>query len=357
MSRASTRRWPDVMIGTLVVLLLGGFGTLLLRPQASAPVSADGSQPATTATSTVPGIPGAPGTTSDDAVAAPVTAAPSTTQPATGTDTGATADAPATPAAETTDAPVIAAAPIGTPDPALTGQPESPTTATPGTEATPAAEQPDAAAPGTPTPRTGGAVPTSEQRTPLRSDYRITLGTFSSVDAAQTAAQGVSALGYTVYPIDLGSQVVAQVGPFADETSAREALADVQRAYPGAVLYPPRNRSLSSAGTPATATPSQKEPAQPEPTPAATPADRTGDTAASPTATSTEPTYLQVGAFDRLESAQNLVQQLRDLGYNPTVNAPAGKKVTVLVGPYTGDPLTRTEARLGQNGLQSFRVR
>ncbi|MFC6659408.1 SPOR domain-containing protein [Deinococcus multiflagellatus] len=69
------------------------------------------------------------------------------------------------------------------------------------------------------------------------------------------------------------------------------------------------------------------------------------------------PTYLQVGAFDRVESAQNLVQQLRDLGYAPTVNAPEGRKVTVLVGPYTGDALQRTEGRLSANGLDHFRVR
>ena len=58
-----------------------------------------------------------------------------------------------------------------------------------------------------------------------------------------------------------------------------------------------------------------------------------------------------------MDSAQKLVQTLRDLGYNPTVNAPDGKKVTVLVGPYTGDAVTRTETRLSENGLDHFRVR
>ncbi|BBN95079.1 hypothetical protein DEGR_18120 [Deinococcus grandis] len=115
-------------------------------------------------------------------------------------------------------------------------------------------------------------MPTSEQRTPLRSDYRITLGTFSSGAAAQQAAQGVSALGYTVYPIDVAAGVVAQVGPFADETTAREALADVQRAYPGAVLYPPRNRSLSTPSTPAATTEATTDTAQTAPAEPATPA-------------------------------------------------------------------------------------
>ncbi len=357
----ATRRWPDLMVGTLVVLLLGGFGTLLVRPQPSTPVS-PGSPSGETGS--VPAIPGAPGTVTtgtpdtQSQEAAPVQT-PATDTAATGqTEAGQTGAAPST-ETQPTEAPVIEAAPIGAPDPTLNPATSTPTgTTEPAAPTDPATTGAETSAPAA---RTGGAVPTSEQRTPLRSDYRITLGTFSSVNAAQTAAQGVSALGYTVYPIDLGGPVVAQVGPFADEDSAREALADVQRAYPGAVLYPPRNRSLSSAaqtGQPQAAEPqpAQSQPEQPQTTPATTPA--TSPAAQAPAAaTTSEPTYLQVGAFDRLESAQNLVQQLRDLGYNPTVNAPAGKKVTVLVGPYTGEPLTRTEARLGQNGLQSFRVR
>ncbi|GGK91737.1 SPOR domain-containing protein [Deinococcus radiotolerans] len=353
MSRAAgPRRWPDLMIGALVVLLMGGFGTLLLRPQSTAPVSAPTSDHEADAAPVIPGAPGSTdsaGSTATAQTTAITPTDPDTTQTAAGdaadttptdagTTTGTDTSAPATEAP-----PVIAAAPIGTPDPALTGQ----TTDTPADTAAPtdsADTTPDDTTT-SPAARAGGAVPTSEQRTPLRSDYRITLGTFSSVEAAQKAAQGVSTLGYTVYPIDLGSQVVAQIGPFSDETTARQALADVQRAAPSAVLYPPKDRSLST-NAPATTTPATNTPAATESTPAATPAP-----------SSDSPTYLQVGAFDRLESAQNLVQQLRDLGYNPTVNAPADKKVTVLVGPYTGDPLSRTEARLKQNGLDSFRVR
>ena len=362
MSRAAgPRRWPDLMIGALVLLLLGGFGTLLLRPQPGAQGSAPATETGPTTDSAIPGAPGsdtagregAVGTAPITPPATTTTGAPSTTStpptetsaPETGTiGTGTTETG-------TVEAPVIAAAPIGTPDPALTGAAQTPAPTDP--DAAPATDDAAGTAPtdAAPAARTGGAVPTSEQRTPLRSDYRITLGTFSSGAAAQQAAQGVSAHGYTVYPIDVAAGVVAQVGPFADETTAREALADVQRAYPGAVLYPPRNRSLSTPSTPAATTGAATETAT-EATAQTAPAEP-----APPAPAPTTPTYLQVGAFDRLESAQNLVQQLRDLGYNPTVNAPTGKKVTVLVGPYTGDPLTRTETRLRENGLDSFRVR
>lgn len=360
MSRAPTtpRRWPDLLIGLLVVLLLGGFGTLLLRgnPQATPAAGTDASS---TDTSAEASIPGAPGTTETGGITtAPIMAVP--TPETRGTEAPAASTPPQDSAV--TDAPIIEAAPIGTPetttdpaagastDEASTGEVSTGEASTDPDETDPDAADQTPATAGGPAPRAEGAVATSETRVPLRSDYRITLGTFSNAAAAQNAAAPVQGIGYTVYPIDLGAQVVAQIGPFADEQSARQALADVQRAYPGAVLYPPRNQP--AAATPAPATPSQST----SPAPAATPTPATS-APATPAAPS-GPTYLQVGAFDRVESAQNLVQQLRDLGYAPTVSAPEGRKVTVLVGPYENpDALTRTEARLATNGLDSFRVR
>lgn len=359
MSRAPTtpRRWPDLLIGLLVLLLLGGFGTLLLRGN---PQTTPATGTPTTETASEASIPGAPGTTETGGITtAPITAAPNTDTPSTDTPAAPIGE-PAPQDSAVTDAPIIEAAPIGTPettaDPAASASTDEASTdaASTGEVSTDADEtDPDAAdqtpaTAGGPAPRPEGAVATSETRVPLRSDYRITLGTFSSAAAAQTAAAPVQGIGYTVYPIDLGAQVVAQIGPFADEQSARQALADVQRAYPGAVLYPPRNQP--AAATPTTATPA------PTSTPQAT--STAPAPAASAPAAPSGPTYLQVGAFDRVESAQNLVQQLRDLGYNPTVNAPEGRKVTVLVGPYENpDALTRTETRLATNGLDSFRVR
>ncbi len=187
------------------------------------------------------------------------------------------------------------------------------------------------------------------------------------------------ALGYTVYPIDLGDQVVAQVGPFADEATARQALADIQRVYPRALLYPPRNRSLTggsasgaastretstgeSTVTPATPTQTQNtsdtpsEVQAPEAPPAAPPAAAATPTT-PPAPAPSGPVYLQVGAFDRVESAQRLVGLLRDQGYAPTVNAPDSGKVTVLIGPFSGEAVTEAEEKLNANGFDHFRVR
>jgi hypothetical protein len=48
---------------------------------------------------------------------------------------------------------------------------------------------------------------------------------------------------------------------------------------------------------------------------------------------------------------------LRDAGFAPTVSAPPEGKVTVLVGPYSGDALLRAEGRLDTAGMDHFRVR
>lgn len=353
---SSPRRWPDLLIGLLVALLLVGFALLLFRPE-SRPATNTGAAPAEPggAATTVPAAPGAssPETSPPADAVPPAPGVASTPAP----DTAPTGPAPTEPAAaELTEPPTIAAAPEITQAPQTSTPPEAADTApatSPDAGAQPSAQPatPDDNAATTAAPRSGGAVATSERRTPLRSDYRITLGTFTSGEVARARTAGVSALGYTVYPIDLGSQVVAQVGPFADESSARQALADIQRAYPGALLYPPRNRSLSSGSTPSAAAPSSES----SPGPASAAPARAA--AATPAPAPSGPTYLQVGAFDRVESAQRLVGQLRDLGYSPTVNAPEGRKVSVLVGPFTGDALTRTEQRLSSSGLDHFRVR
>lgn len=390
--QGQTRRWPDLLIGLLVLLLLAGFAALLLgqRSPAPTPTATQAPAPAATSAATPPApvvIPSAPGadlgqTETPAPMAAPQnpaatspaetpaqTAEPAPSSPtASQTETAATPQATATtpsaPSAASTPTPstsipVVPAEPIPAPvtPPAAQVPVPAPSTSSAQTTA-PAPSTSSASVP----PRSGGAVATSEQRTPLRSDYRISLGTFGSTSEAQSRTQGVSELGYTVYPIDLGSQVVAQVGPFADEATARQALADIQRAYPGAVLYPPRNRSLTGSsranGTAAESSPSTTAPAavQPESTSTTSTAPAETTTARTTPAPS-DPVYLQVGAFDRVESAQNLVGQLREQGYTPTVNAPEGRKVTVLIGPFSGKALTDAEAKLDANGFDHFRVR
>ncbi|WP_293911805.1 SPOR domain-containing protein [Deinococcus sp.] len=422
------QRLPDLMIGILIVVLALGLGSLLLtqrnRAAAVPTLPPAASEPATN-------IPAAPGTAN--------TGTPNTRTVTT---------------APSTSAPPSTAPPSRVPDPTgptPTGSVAAPTTPQPDTSAPPVATtpQPSAAAPGTTPapatpPRSGGAVATSANRTPLRRDYRISLGTFGNVAEANAATVAVRALGYAVYPIDLGSRVVAQVGPFADSATANAALSDIRRAYGSAVVYAPRQSASGqsavgaattpapAATTPATtpvnpatspvntapgaaapvltppassapvnsapansapansATPgfsapdsnsagTSTAPATSEPvtppeapstpaTPPATPAPEPVTAAPAPATVSpptgkvsapapSGPVYLQVGAFDRQESAQKMVGLLSDLGYNPSVQAPEGKKVTVLIGPFSGDAVLRAETKLNDNGFDHFRVR
>ena len=331
------RRLPDVLIGVLIVVLALGLGSLLLTQRNRAAVTSAPDQ--TTQTPPAATIPAAPGNidTAQTAPSTPDTAATTPTQTPSQT-------AP-TQTTQTPSAPPDTSTPAGTPQPDITAPPvtAAPNTTAPGTLLPDASQttggQTVPAAP----PRSGGAVATSENRTPLRSDYRISLGTFGSVAEATAKTAAVKALGYTVYPIDLGTQVVAQVGPFADAASANAAVADIRRAYSGAVVYAPRGSAAPNtpANTNSTsAASSQTIPAAPVSRPAPS-----------------GPVYLQVGAFDRQESAQKMVGMLSDLGYSPTVQAPEGKKVTVLVGPFTGPAVVAAESKLSDNGMDHFRVR
>jgi cell division septation protein DedD len=277
----------------------------------------------------------------------------------TGTGAGTATTAP-----QTTDDGTAAATEI---PPVPTTPPVGPLTTLPLPENAQPVQPPVTAEPAQPqtaattaAPRAGGAVAASAARTPLRSDYRISLGSFATERTVRSQTAGVSGLGYTVYPIDIGDGYVAQVGPFADEATARQALADIQRASPGALLYRPRERAAQTeadrVSTPATTESPSSTSAAPE-TSAETAPSQDAATPAAQAPAPSGPRYLQVGAFDREESAQRLVGMLRDAGFAPTVSAPPEGKVTVLVGPYSGDALLRAEGRLDTAGMDHFRVR
>ena len=320
------RRWPDLLIGLLVLLLLGGFAALLLgrgtgsqnSGNQAAPVQQAGQAPATQTPSTQ----------------MPATQTPQAGTPAAGTQTGSQAAIPTIPAASVPNA--------GTAQPGM----NPPATVAPDQTQTPATTPPAPTATD-PAPLAGGAVAPSEVRTPTRNDYRISLGSYASSAAVRDATAGVGKLGYTVYPIDVASGTVAQVGPFASREAAVQALADIQRALPGALLYSPRNAPAGDTGVTSTQAPTTQAP--------------TSQTDASPSPTVTlaasGPVYLQVGAYNSTAAAQTTVSRVRDLGLEPSVNAPTGKLVTVLVGPFQGQALAAAEAKLQASGIDSFRVR
>ncbi|WP_407539354.1 SPOR domain-containing protein [Deinococcus radiomollis] len=374
------RRWPDLLIGLLVLLLLGGFAALLLGKGRTDVAQGGVVQPAAPAqqdTGHTSGAAQTPGTSTPpvsqaSATQAPVAQAPVAQAPvaqppvaqspvvqppvvqppaATGTPDSSGAQAGSTPAGTI---PTIPSAPLTAPSTApqaTTPKASAPTD----TASQPAAtETPSAAAS---TPQAGGSVPTSAARVPTRNDYRISLGSYADSAAVQAATAGVGRLGYTVYPIAVASGAVAQVGPFATREAAAQALADIRRALPGALLYPPRNAPAGDTGTGGTtgAAASTSPPAAPSAAAGTSPA--AASTASGSELAASGPVYLQVGAYNSVKAAQSAVGRVRGLGLEPSVNAPAGKLVTVVVGPYQGRALTDAEAKLQSGGIDSFRVR
>lgn len=369
------------MIGVVTVALLAGFGTLFLAERNRAPVVAQTPPPPAA-------IPASPGTVPEPqtATSSPTPDKSTSTQQnqsssgETPPETVTTPNRPDEVAQTQTIPPVPKAPPVEEIKPPVnqtapasqtSGQAaQSTSPAVPSNSTTPAQQaQTTPSAPAQAAPQAAparAAVATSENRVPLRSDYRISLGSFGTRRTVESQTSGVRQLGYTVHAIDLGDQYVAQVGPFADEATARRALTDIQRSYPGALLYRPRSQTTtestaSDQTAPSSASAARSE-AQSEDAPASTSA-RTPETATSsePQTSSAPapsgPTYLQVGAYSSAERAQGIVGTLHDNGFNPTVNSPEGKLTTVLVGPYSGDALLRAEARLDNAGLEHFRVR
>ncbi|MDO4247105.1 MAG: SPOR domain-containing protein [Deinococcus sp.] len=384
-----TWRWPELLVGALSLAVVAGLGGLLLSERLGPRQTADTQPQVVTSV-----IPSSPGTVTQAATPAASPPAGTSTSESQSAQAGSIPPAPASPPVAKIPPPVLPKPePIAAPPPVqtpTTAAPTQPSTQNQGQSQAPAQGQPpinsatpaqttaqtpatatQPSEPATPTavPRAGGAVAPSEQRTPLRSDYRVMLGTFGSRASLQAATAQVSALGYTVYAIALGNQFVAQVGPYANEAAGREAVADIRRVYGRAELYLPRGQTPSAAATEpepqtsqtqapaAEATPPVSSAPAQETTPEPEPAEPPVAAPATPAPAPSGPTYLQVGAFNNPEGAQRFVEQLRAQGFTPSVNAPAGGKVTVLVGPFNENALLEAEGRLDRAGLDHFRLR
>ena len=366
------RHWPDLIIVLLIAVLLGGFAFVLLNGQtrlgtgASVPAPPSEAQNAPSATgappenqpqsqpenqpnvqAAVPGTAAAPPAAvntpeelptiagqGDATAVPPVVVTPSVKPPSdqapptTGSDVAVTPTGPVqvpvqTPAQEAQGDPVVVE-----PTPASPAQT--------GPAQTDAVQPPAQPSPDQPSPDQTGPVPTSSADTPTRADYRLSVGTFASEAGARAATRAIAGRGYTVHVIPIPGGVVAQIGPFANRETAAKALDDVRRVFSNVALYAP----VTKASPPNTQKTEPQNGATPVSSPAAAPAS-----------------YLQVGAFSRERSAAPLVEQLRAEGFSPTVNAPPGKKVRVLVGPYGPSRIERAERKLSGMGLDHFRVR
>ncbi len=325
------RHWPDLVISLLIVALLGGFAFVLLGDQTRSGGAASGVTP-------------------------PNPVQNSTVQSAPQSQAGAPSGADTASEAPSDQLPTIAGQGDGspvvvTPSVGASGQEAA------GAAPTPADSMSAKSAQASPT--STNPVPTSRADTPTRADYRLSAGVFADEAAALAATRAIADEGYTVHIIPIASGVVAQVGPFADRDTATKARDDIQRVFPSMVLYAPVGEPATDkpnadtlTSDSATSDAGDSDAAKPGAAPASQ--DAAQQSAAQP---ATPDSYLQVGAFARQDNAAPLVEKLRAEGFSPTVNAPPGQQVRVLVGPFGPGEIGNAEGKLSGMGLEHFRVR
>ncbi len=220
--------------------------------------------------------------------------APDETAPA-----GADAEAPAA-EEPVTVVPLLPAAPETATEPPAGAAPSEPAAATaPAATAAPAG-------------RTETAPPPAAPAGPETGIFRVSVGAFGNPLNALALAQKLEAQGYAVRLEPVGRVTRVAVGPFTrrgDAVQAAERLAS----------YEPQIYRGDS----------------PEPT----------------------QTYLQVGAFKQLASAEATVRTLRDQGIGPVVLQYRKPWIKVWVGPVAPDQLAALKRRLVEAGFEVVEVR
>ncbi|GGJ30472.1 SPOR domain-containing protein [Deinococcus roseus] len=359
------KHWPDLLILFFIVLILAGAVLILfggtkklfnlsagqptiqaetstprveeipLNPAPTTPETETTSQPqAESGTQSSTLSPESAGTTE-------TTAAPETTEPASST---------ADPAVqETQTVPVI---PSGTENTAQTSEQPVPT----GNAAANAGKTAGSAGSETANTSTGstqtessssastGATQTAQPavrvitgRSPTKQDYRISAGLYQTEAQANTIADKIKALGYPsyVFPSKDDTYVVL-IGPFVNRNDADVAVGQIQAAHQNLFVYAPQNPTAN----------------------AETGTTNSTSTAASSATTPSGPMYVQVGAYKRADSAVPAIDQLRSLGFAPTLRTDPNGMVRVVVGPFSGSDLQSAQAKLKEAGYaDAFQIR
>ncbi len=344
------RNWVDVLMASLILAVVGGFLTLLLRGGvfvSKNPTETASSQNKPTVT-TVPAPtsqPDAPITAQPDAPV--VTPKPPAPKPQTSnlstTDSPRTTtplDVPEIPEAPQTISPSVS-------NKSTTTIPTQPSTTSSAANSTPNRTSPIIpTAPIKNTPPQNTSAPTTISETTAnyaRADflrnYRIAAGSYSSLERAKKAVSQLKTQGLPAQSFPSGNTYVVVIGPYARETSARSALTKVKKIFPDAVLYRPDGTREASARI---VTP------KPQPKPS-------GGGGTSTPATLNASAYLQVGAFKDSKSATALLTKLKDAGFNPLTKSTSGL-LRVLVGPFTTDQIKTTRSELKNQGFEAFPI-
>ncbi len=334
------RNWVDVLMAGLILAVVGGFLTLLLRGGVFVSKPADTSNtPNTNTLITVPApnTPNAPTTIPSSPPVAAVIPTPSTPKPdvqaTTPLDVPDIPEAPATlPASGTT---TTGGSAVGTAPTNSSNTATRPTAAIVTTPAVVAAK--------TPTPSNQKTTPeatkppstnNSYARADFLRNYRVAAGSYSSLERAKKAVIQLRGGGLPAQTFPSGNSHVVVVGPYAREASARTALTRVRQSFPDAILYRPDGTREAVARV------------------VVPPAG--GGTGAPATLTA-ESAYLQVGAFKDIKGATALLEKLQNAGFKPLTKNISGL-LRVLVGPFGSSQLETTRTDLKNSGFDAFPI-
>jgi cell division septation protein DedD len=350
------RNWPDLLIGLALLLVIGGIIATLLNGGNILPFGRNTTnQPATVSTQTTPEstatTPVAP--TEVDGGSSATTDTGSTTGTTT-TDTGVAAvdpnavtnDTVTMPAEQGGDGTITPVSPT-----VVEGDTSSPDAATAAVDAV----APDATDVTTETATTDAATsaPTADvlPSGSATAPYRISVGAFGSAENAERRAQAFRDAGYPVFTGNQGDLVIVLLGPYNSQAEAEGVKAELQssglEADPIIYEFTPNDAANVSSSTDTSASDTSASTATPTEEPS------TATTTTSAPTTSSSGRYLQVGAYNSLESAAPQRTTLEGLGFSVSA-VEEDSFVKLLVGPYDDASIANAQSQLSAQGIDSF---
>jgi cell division septation protein DedD len=335
------RNWPDLLIGLALLLVIGGIIATLLNGGNILPFGRNATPPPATVSTQTPEttaepVPpteangGSSATTDNPSTDSNGVAAVDPNAVTMPDDQGGTGTiTPVSPTAVEGDTPSEDTA-ITAIDEAASDVPDATTDAT--TTDTPVSSSTDVAASSTAT-----------------APYRISVGAFGSAENAERRAQVFRDAGYPVFTGNQGDLVLVLVGPYDSQAEAEQVKSQLQssglEANPIVYQFTSDDATSDVAADSSAATTTEQTATDEEPSSTAT--------ATSAPATSSSGRYLQVGAYNSLESAAPQRSTLESLGF--TVSAvEEGEFVKLLVGPFDDEGIATAQSQLSAQGIDSF---
>ncbi len=326
----------------LILAVVGGFLTLLLRGGVFKP-NTDANTAATTNTVTTVSAPTTPKPTPLSQPAPTPSSQPVTTKPTQKPVITPTMPRTTTPLG----VPEIPEAPVSA---VVTKPVTNTTTATSSGTSSAASSIATSTPPSRPAvqPSTSGKVATPVS-TPLKTtgtyaradflrNYRVAAGSYTNLERAKKAVAQLRSRGLPAQTFPSGNTHVVVVGPYAREASARTAFAKVKQVFPDAILYRPDGTKEASARVSTT------------PKPVTTPQGGGNGQPAT-----LDSAYLQVGAFKDSKGATALLIKLKNAGFAPFTKSISGL-LRVLVGPIQTNQIETIRSDLKTQGFEAFQV-